>query len=300
MRVIIAGGSGFLGQALQRRLQGDGHAVGILTRAPAIARQEEIAWNPDGTAGDWAAALDGADAVINLAGAGVADRRWTASRKQLLRNSRVLSTRSLVTALRVVSRPPAVFVNGSAVGYYGPHGDEIVTEATPPGQDFLAQLAVDWEDEAGDAALVTRLALIRTGIVLHPDGGALAKLLLPFKFGAGGPLGSGAQYMPWIHLDDWLDLMLWLVTDPRAMGPFNGTAPNPVTNAEFTTALAQALHRPAFIPVPPVGLRLLLGEFAETLLTGQRALPARAMEMGFTFRYQDLAAALHHLLAQGG
>ena len=296
MRIILAGGSGFLGRALQQRLEGEGHAVAVLTRRPRPGQQQDIAWTPDGTSGPWSSAIDGVDAVVNLAGEGIADRRWNAARKQALRESRLLATRSLVAAIRSVAQPPRVLVSGSAVGYYGARGDEFVTESTSPGTDFLAQLCVEWEREAQAAAPLTRVTLVRTGQVLDPGGGMIAKLLLPFKLGLGGPLGSGTQYLPWIHIDDWIDMVLWLVVDERADGPFNNTAPNPVTNAEFTRTLGRVLQRPAFIPVPSFALHLAVGELAASILTGQRAIPARAGEMGFQFRFPMLEAALRDLI----
>jgi uncharacterized protein (TIGR01777 family) len=251
---------------------------------------------PDGTTGPWASAINGADAIVNLAGEGIADARWTPERKKALRSSRVLATRSLVAAVQQALQPPAVMVSGSAVGYYGARGDELVTEETGPGTDFLADLCVEWEREALAAAAVTRVVLLRTGLALHPDGGALAKMLLPFRFGVGGPLGSGTQYMPWIHIDDWVDLVAWLITDSRTNAAFNASAPNPVTNAEFTRALGRTVGRPAFVPVPGFGLKLLLGEIALSLVTGQRAVPARAMEMGFVFKFREIEPALQDLL----
>jgi uncharacterized protein len=297
VRIIIAGGSGFLGRALQETLRRDRHAIRVLTRR-ARAGTDDIAWTPDGTAGSWAQELNGVDAVINLAGEGIADKRWNAARKQALRSSRLLSTRSLVGAIQQATKPPAVFISGSAVGYYGPHDDELVTESTPPGTDFLSRLCVDWEREAEQASTVTRVTLVRTGLVLHPSGGALAKMLPPFRLGIGGRLGSGMQYMPWIHLDDWINMVVWQTSHPIARGAFNATAPDPVTNAEFTKALGRALGRPALLPVPAIGLRVLLGELAESLVTGQRAIPARAAEMGFQFRFKTIDVALRSLLAR--
>jgi uncharacterized protein (TIGR01777 family) len=257
---------------------------------------QDVAWTPDGTAAAWADALSGADAVVNLAGESIADARWTEARKRALRDSRLLATRSLVAAISRAAEPPPVFVSGSAVGYYGPCGDELVPETTPPGHDFLAQLTVDWEREAEAASHLSRVTLVRTGLVLAAHGGALAKMLLPFKLGLGGRFGSGRQYMPWIHIDDWVALVVRLLTDNRANGAFNASAPAPVTNAEFTETLAGVLHRPALIPVPAFGLRLALGELAGALLTGQRAVPARAEEMRFEFRFRRLDAALRDLL----
>jgi uncharacterized protein len=296
VKIILAGGSGFLGQALKARLQREGHAVANLSRHPRPDAQEDLPWTPDGTAGAWAAALEGADAVINLAGESLADQRWTDERKRALLTSRVLSTRSLVAAIRRLTQPPAALLNGSAVGYYGARGDELVTESTPPGADFLADLCVEWEREAEQASPVTRVVLLRSGLVMHPDGGVLGRMLLPFRMGVGGPLGSGTQYMPWIHLDDWVDMTVWLIGNPNARGAYNVTAPTPVTNADFTRALGRALHRPAFLPVPGFALRLALGELADSILVGQRAIPARAEEAGFQFRFTRIEDAFSDLL----
>jgi hypothetical protein len=298
VRIVIAGGSGFLGQALQAALRRDRHSVGVLTRWPKPgAAADLIAWTPDGSTGPWIAAIDGADALINLAGEGIADARWSDARKQALRSSRLLPTQSLVAAMRHVARPPGVFVSSSAVGYYGARGNEAVTEHTPPGSDFLSELCVEWERAAEQASSIARVALVRTGLVLHPNGGALAKMLLPFRLGLGGPFGSGRQHMPWIHLDDWVALVMWLATGAaHARGAFNGTASVPVTNRVFALALGRALSRPAILPVPALALRLLLGEFAVSLLSGQRAIPARAEEMGFTFRFREIDEALEDLL----
>lgn len=295
MRIVIAGGTGFLGQALQHHLRRLGHQIVVLSRRPRNRGPEQVAWAPDGGAGPWAAAVDGADAVVNLAGAGIADARWTEARKATLRTSRLFSTRSLVAAIRAASRPPAL-LNASGVGYYGDRGGGIVTEDTPAGTDFLADLCVEWEREAEQAASVTRVVLLRNGLVMGSSGGALKKMLMPFRLGLGGPLGSGAQYLPWIHLRDWLDLVTWLMTTADARGAFNVTAPSPATNAEFTRALGRAVRRPAFIPVPAFALRLALGDLADTLLTGQRAIPARATGMGFTFRFAEIEPALRDLL----
>jgi uncharacterized protein len=293
MRIVIAGGSGFLGRALQAHLQSLGHSSIVLTRRART--RDQVTWTPDGTTGPWAAALDGADAVVNLSGEGIADARWTAARKAALRSSRLLSTRSLVTAIGDQPRPPAL-LSASGVGYYGDRGAALVTEEIPAGRDFLAGLCVDWEGEAERAAAHTRVAVLRNGVVLHPADGALQKMLLPFRLGAGGPLGSGAQYLPWIHLADWVEMITWLLQQPDARGAFNVTAPSPATNAEFTRALGRAVKRPAFIPVPGFALRLALGELADTLLTGQRAVPARATATGFSFRFAEIEPALRDLL----
>jgi uncharacterized protein (TIGR01777 family) len=293
MRIVIAGGTGFLGQALRDHLQRLGHSAVVLTRKPQTSTQ--VAWTPDSTSGPWAATLDGADAVVNLSGEGIADARWNAARKAALRSSRVLPTRSLVTAIRGLARPPAL-LNASGVGYYGDRGAELVTEDTSAGDDFLAGLCVEWEREAEQAAAHTRVVVLRNGLVMHPSGGALKKMLLPFRLGAGGPLGPGTQYLPWIHLADWVEMITWLIQQPDARGPFNVTAPSPATNADFTRALARAVNRPAVIPVPAFALRLALGELADTLLTGQRAIPARATTSGFSFRFSEIGSALNNLL----
>ena len=302
MTIVVAGGSGFLGGALVSHLAAAGHRVVTLTRRPRPGQPDDLAWAPDGSAGPWAAALDKAGAVINLAGEGIADRRWTAAQKARLRDSRLLAVRSLAAAIRSCATPPAAFIGGSAMGYYGPHGDEPVTEDTPPGTDFLGRLCVEWERESNAvASAATRVALLRTGLALHPHGGALGKMLLPFKLGAGGRLGSGRQFMPWIHRDDWVRLAAWIVErileTGDAAGPFNLTAPVPVTNADFTRALGRALHRPAFLPVPGFALEVALGEMAEALLlTGARVIPARAEQMGFQFKFREIDAALADLV----
>lgn len=295
MRVILAGGSGFLGRALRPRLEADGHTVQILTRHPRRGVAEDVGWQPDGSAGDWAAALEGAGAVVNLAGANLAGARWSATRKRVLADSRQLATGSLVAAIREVRHRPAL-ISGSAVGYYGPCGDEVVSEDMPPGRDFLARLCDEWEQAALAVAEVTRVAVLRTGLVLDRRGGALARMLLPFRLGVGGRLGSGRQYWPWIHIDDWVGMVAWIVASPRADGPFNVTAPHPVTNAQFTQALGHALRRPTVLPVPSLALHLALGELANVLLTGQRAMPTRALEMGYRFRHPDVEPALADLL----
>ena len=297
MKVVIAGATGFLGQPLARALAADGRDIVILTRRTDPPRTTSearfLTWRPDADPGPWAAEIDGAAAVVNLAGESIAARRWSDAQKQRILDSRVQATRTLAEAIRGASRPPPVFVSGSAVGYYGPRGDEVVTEEQPPGSDFLAKVCAAWEAEAIQAGSATRVACIRTGVVIENGGGALPRMVLPFKFGAGGPLGSGRQYMPWIHRDDWVALVRWTIATSSAEGPINATAPNPVTNAEFSRALGRALHRPAFMPAPAFALRLALGEMADALLlSGQRAVPAKAERLGFRFRFTQLAEAL--------
>jgi uncharacterized protein (TIGR01777 family) len=292
--IVIAGGSGFLGRKLAKLLDFEGHDVRILTRRPV--RATDIAWNPDGSAGSLPQHLEATTAVVNLAGEGIADKRWTAERKAALRNSRILATRTLVRAVAKCASPPRVFVSASGVGYYGPRGDEPITEAASPGSDFLAQLCVEWEQEARFVeSPATRLAIVRTGVALGGDGGALKKMLLPFKLGVGATLGSGDQFMPWIHADDWAALVAWLVNNDRARGAFNASAPAPVTNRTFTRTLGRVLRRPAVLHVPGFVLQAALGEMSTILLTGQRMLPAYAEQFGFRFTHRDLESALHSL-----
>ena len=303
MHIVIAGGSGFLGSALARTLAAAGHDVAVLTRQssnkkPAAARISMVPWTPDGSAGPWARTLEGSTALVNLAGESIAARRWSPAQKQKLRDSRLLATKSLTAAIRAGKQPPSAFISGSAVGYYGNRGDETITEASGPGTDFLARLAQEWEAAAAEAASITRVALIRTGIVLDRREGALAKMLPPFRMFVGGPLGTGRQYMPWIHKDDWVRLVTWMITADGARGPLNATSPAPVTNAEFSKALGRALRRPSMLPAPAFALRLALGEMADALLlSGQRALPVRATDLGFSFRYSNIDDALASVLA---
>ncbi len=334
MKIVIAGGSGFLGRPLAAALTADGHDVVTLTRVATATRganrgamgsasqsatasanrsamasadrsakalpERSVAWTPDGSTGPWASEIDAAGAVVNLAGESIAGSRWTAAHKRRILDSRVQATRSLVAAIRGAATPPRVFVSGSAVGYYGPLGDEIATEDTRPGSDFLAGVCVQWEAEAARAASDrTRVVGIRTGVVLERDGGALPEMLPPFRFGAGGPVGSGRQYWPWIHRADWIALVQMALQRPDASGAFNATAPNPVTNKDFARALGRAVHRPAFMPAPAFALRIMLGEMADALLlSGQRALPARAERLGFRFNYTRIDEALDALFAR--
>jgi uncharacterized protein (TIGR01777 family) len=309
MKIVIAGGTGFLGRPLADALLKEGHDLIVLTRGSAsgsAARRTAVAagarsvtWDPNGGPGPWAAEIAGAGAVVNLAGESIAGKRWTGAQKMRILESRVSATRSLAAAIRAAADPPAVFVSGSAVGYYGPLGDEEATEEKPAGADFLAHVCERWEHEALRAAGDrTRVACIRTGIVLEKDGGALPEMLPPFRFGAGGPVGSGRQYWPWIHRDDWVALVRWTIATPAAAGAINATAPHPVTNAVFARALGRAMHRPAFMPAPGFALKLLLGEMAEALLlSGQNAVPAKAMRGGFRFRYEHVDEALRAIFA---
>ena len=296
MRLVVAGGTGFVGGALRARLREKGHVLTILTRTQSSRAQatneEWITWEP--LAGNApVAAIDGTDGIINLAGEPIAAKRWTAGQKEKIRASRIATTRALVDAVAGAKVKPKFLINGSAVGYYGPHGDETVSEETRPGSDFLSRLCVEWETEANKAAQHgLRVVLLRTGIVLGRGGGALAKMVPPFKFFAGGPLGSGKQWMPWIHMEDEVGLILFALENGSASGPLNATAPNPVMMREFCSTLGGVLGRPSWAPVPAFALKALLGEMADMLLTGQRAVPERAQRLGYKFRYPNLPEAL--------
>ena len=304
MKVVIAGGSGFLGRALTARLDGEGHTVVILTRgaSDSSGRIRRIRWQPDGSAPppeagqstSWAREIESADAVVNLAAVGIADRRWTSKRKQALIDSRRLSTRSLIAAVRAASKRPAVFIQNCGVGYYGLAGEEILDESSPPGLDFLARLCVDWEAEARAVeALGCRLVILRTGVVLARNGGALKRMLPAFQFFVGGPIASGRQYFSWILREDWLDLVSWALTTPAVAGAINATSPEPVTNAVFARALGRALHRPSSLAVPGFVLKILFGGIAEAgLINGQRVVPKRALSLGFAFQYPRIDTAL--------
>jgi uncharacterized protein (TIGR01777 family) len=290
MRIVISGGSGFLGQALTRALRSHDHQVMVLTRTPS--REGDLPWASGTRSGAWVAAVQAADVVVNLAGERIADQRWSAARKQAILDSRITATRTLATALREAVAP-AVFVSGSAVGIYGDRGDDAVTEADAPGSDFLAQVCLAWEQEAHAVADITRVVTLRTGIVLARDGGALPQMARPFHWFVGGPIGSGRQFLSWIHRDDWVNLVRWAIDEATVSGPLNLTAPQPVRNRDFAQALGRAMGRPSLLPVPAFALRAALGELADTaLLTGQRVLPAVAAAKGFSFRYPDLDRAL--------
>lgn len=301
-RVIVTGATGLIGKALCRRLIERGYQVVVFSRDPGAARTtvpgaaEYVAWQPAET-GAWAAALDGVYAVIHLAGASIAGRRWSEEYKREIRDSRVIGTRGLVSALAAASAKPQVFVSGSAVGYYGPRDDTSLDESATPGDDFLAQVCQAWEREALKAeALGVRTVVVRTGVVLDKREGALAALLPPFRMFVGGPILPGTQWFSWIHIADEVGIILLALEDQRVRGPINATAPEPQTNRAFSTALGEALGRPALLPVPGFGLKLLLGEFAETLVTGQRVIPRKAQELGYQFQYPALAPALRQVL----
>jgi uncharacterized protein (TIGR01777 family) len=307
MRIFLMGGTGLVGSRLVRRLLERNDRIVLLTRRPDAARQKwadacTVVEGDPMQAGPWMSAVDDCDAVVNLVGEGVFNRRWRAKFKQLLHDSRVQSTEHVVQALarnpRTAAGAPKTLVNASAVGYYGPHGDEEVTEDTPPGDDILARLCIDWEKAAGAAlAHGVRLVLLRIGVVLDREGGALRQMLTPFKLFVGGPVGSGRQVVSWIHHDDLVGLILLALDNAQASGPLNGTAPNPVTNKALAKALGRALGRPSFLPMPKFMLRLMLGQVASLVTTGQRVLPRKALQLGYAFKFPDIDAALKDILA---
>jgi uncharacterized protein (TIGR01777 family) len=305
MRVAITGATGLIGTRVSAALRARGDTVVALSRHAGAARDrlggdvEVVQWaDPLGTPAP-PAALAGADGVIHLLGEPVA-QRWTEQARTAIRDSRALGTRNLVRTLAQLSpeERPGVLVSQSATGYYGPRGDERLTESSPAGDDFLAGVVVAWEAEAHAAEPLLRVVCMRTGVVLAPAGGALEKMLPVFRLGIGGPVGSGRQYVPWIHVDDVVGGLLHALDDGSLHGPVNLTAPEPVTNRELSHALGRALHRPAFWPVPGAAVKLLYGGMAAIVLTGQRAVPAQLSASGFPFRYPDLDAALADVVAQ--
>lgn len=300
MKVIIAGGSGFIGEAVVRQLLDQGHAVSVLTRDPArVKAGRPLPWDPK-SPGAWTAEVAAADAVVNLAGENIGDGRWTRARKQRLLASRVDATRALVGAMQTAPGGKRAFISASAVGFYGPHGDEELDESALRGAGFLADLASQWEAEARAADPIARLVILRLGVVIGAGGGALAKMLVPFKLGVGGRIGSGEQWMSWISRDDVVRLIEWAISHDEVRGVLNATAPHPVRNRDFTRTLGRALHRPAILPIPGPALRLLFGQMAdETLLTGQRVMPDAAVKKGFRFSQDTIESALQRALALG-
>jgi uncharacterized protein (TIGR01777 family) len=295
MRVIVTGGTGFIGPKLCERLVSRGHDVIALTRDASRSRDHVhpkvrvVSWAEGAS---WEGFVDGAGALVNLAGETIA-QRWTAKAKDRILTSRLNAAVRLKAACEKASQKPGVLVNASAVGYYGPRGDEPLAEDAAPGDDFLARTCVAWEDAARSfEPLGLRVAVLRTGVVLGAGGGALAKMLPPFKAFAGGPLGSGTQWMSWIHEHDLVELYVFAAENAAVSGPVNATAPNPVTMREFATALGRALHRPSFAKVPAAALTLALGEMATVVLDGQRVLPKKALDLGFSFRFTDVLPAL--------
>ncbi len=299
MRLVIAGGTGFIGSALCARLLELGHSLTILSRTrspgPILSNKDWITWQP-GSPGPWEETIDGADGVINLAGEPIA-RRWTQSQKERIRKSRVDTTRDLVTAIGKAKAKPKFLLNSSAVGYYGPRGDEPITEDAGPGSDFLSRVCIEWEEEAKKAeAFGVRVIRLRTGVVMGRGGGALVKMVPPFKLFIGGPLGTGRQWMSWIQMEDEIGLMVHLMERPEVMGAINATAPGPVTMKKFCQTLGRVLRRPSWAPVPAFVLRVLMGEMSDMVLTGQRVLPGKAQESGYVFKYPNLSEALQACL----
>jgi len=299
MQAVVTGATGLIGQALMRKL---GPRVAVLSRDDGRAQRllggvKAYRWAPEGDPAP-AEALRGAEVVFNLAGEPAADGRWTAGKKRRIRDSRVVGTRNLVEGLAALDERPRVLVSASAVGYYGDRGDELLDERSSPGQDFLAEVCIDWEREAMAAErLGMRVVCVRIGVVMSPAGGALAKMLPPFRLGAGGRLGSGRQWMPWIHIDDLVGILLHAAWSETLRGPINGVAPAPVTNAAFTAALGHAVRRPAVLPMPAFALNVAFGEMSDMLMASQRVMPALALRSGYTFLHPDLDGALASLLS---
>ncbi|MEO6212265.1 MAG: TIGR01777 family oxidoreductase [Vicinamibacterales bacterium] len=325
MKIVIAGGTGFLGRPLAEMYAEEGHDVRVLTRSlpdgesrhdpgtgmPGVTR---VGWAPDAADEDarplaeetrragqgWSATLEDADAVINLAGESLAARRWTPQRKAQLRTSRIVPTRAIARAIAAAAKPPRVLISASGVGYYGASGSEPKSEASPAGTDFLATLCADWEAEARRAeASGTRVVLLRTGVVIERSGGALTEMIPWFRCFVGGPIGSGRQYMSWIHRLDYVEMVRWIVDTPAVEGAVNASAPHPVTNRQFARALGRALRRPSLVSAPAFALKLLFGELAvPLLLTGQRVLPACAQAHGYHFRYPEIDIAMRGIFGE--
>ena len=296
MRILLTGGTGLIGRHLVSRLLTLGHTVCVVTRSPEKARQMLDARVEIWPGLQNVSTLDGVDAVVNLAGEPIADKRWTHAQKQKLCDSRWAITQHISELIQASETPPAVLISGSATGYYGDLGEVVVTEEEPPHNEFTHKLCARWEQIASSAQSDrTRVCLLRTGVVLARNGGILSKMVPPFKLGLGGPIGNGRQYLAWIHIDDMVNGILWLL-DNDLRGPFNMVSPYPVRNEQFSRALGQALNRPAFLRVPATAIRLLMGESSVLVLGGQRALPKRLEAAGFTFRWYDLDEALGNIL----
>jgi uncharacterized protein (TIGR01777 family) len=307
MRVFVMGGTGLVGSRLLERLRQRKDDIVLLSRRPEAAREKlagagTVVEGDPMTAGPWTAQAAACDAAINLVGEGIFNRRWSEDFKKLLYDSRIRSTEHVAQALaknpRTTSGSPKFLVNASAIGYYGPRSDEELTEDSLPGDDFLARLCIDWEKAARSAEPAgVRVAVVRVGVVLDRQGGALRQMLKPFKMFVGGPVGSGKQWVSWVHHQDLVGLLLLALENPEARGALNGTAPAPVTNKSLSKALGRALHRPSFMPTPKLMLRVALGGVAGLVTTGQRVLPRRAEALGYWFRFPDIDAALADILA---
>lgn len=299
MRILMSGGSGFVGTALTKLLREGGHSVSHLVRAGAPVKPPDVFWDPRAASID-AASMEGIDAIVHLSGASIAEHRWTPARKAELRSSRVDTTRVLVDTILNLRRKPCAFVCASAIGYYGDRGEEILTESSPCGTDFLALLARDWEAEAERAAHAgIRTAQLRFGVIFDAHGGALPKMLAPIRWGVGGRLGSGRQWISWITLEDAVDVGRNAIVDDRYSGPINVVTPSPVRNSEFARIAARMLHRPAIFPAPKLALHLALGEMAQPLLLASTHVkPERLLQLGYAFRSGDLEAALQQMVAK--
>lgn len=297
MKVAISGATGLIGTALRESLAADGIQIVALSRKPSVPPLETIPWDVENGRFD-ASRLEQVDAVVHLAGEPIA-QRWNERRKKAIRDSRVKSTRLLVEALKSLEHRPRVLVSGSAIGFYGDRGEEVLEESSPPGSGFLPETCQAWEHAALEAmGLGIRTAVLRTGIVLSTRGGALKKMLPPFRLGVGGPVGSGKQWMSWIHIDDIVGAIRHILDKDDVMAAVNGVAPAPATNAEFARALGRALSRPAFLPAPAFGLKIAFGEMASIVLEGQRVVPKKLLETGYRFRFPDLQGALSDVLAR--
>jgi hypothetical protein len=298
MKVAVSGITGLIGSALRESLTADGISVLAVSRKKAVPPLETVTWDVENGRFD-ASPLEGVDAVVHLSGEPIA-QRWSEARKKSIRDSRVSSTKLLVEGLKSLKTRPRIFVSGSAVGFYGNRGDEELTESSPPGQGFLPETCQAWEHAAMEAlGLGIRTAVLRTGIVLSTRGGALAKMLLPFRLGLGGPVGDGRQWMSWIHIDDIVGALRFVLEKEDVVAAVNGTAPNPARNGDFGRALGKSLSRPAFLPAPAFGMKLLFGEMSELLLDSQRVLPKKLQENGYTFRFPELEGALEDVLDRG-
>jgi len=297
MKIVVAGGSGFIGESLVRRLVARGDDVAVLSRNPAKVRSGRgVQWDGK-SSGAWTSEIAGAGAVINLAGENVGEGRWTEERKRRLIDSRLNATNAIVAALKNAAPRQRTLINASAVGYYGFDRDEEIDEKSSKGRGFLADLTDKWESAASAAQPVARVVILRFGVVLAADGGALQKMMLPFRFGAGGPVGSGKQWMSWVDRDDLLSAIQWALDRESVRGTYNVTAPTPVRNRDFAKILGRVMHRPSIMPAPAFALRLAFGDMAgEVLLGGQRVLPRRAQSEGFVFTYAELEPALRHIV----
>ena len=300
MRFIILGGSGLIGRALSRALSQAGHEVVVVSRSPERVPPMEgmsaVGWDGH-SAGGWGKLVDGADGIVNLAGESIGAGRWNEERKKRIVSSREQAGAAIVDAVRAATRKPGVVFQISGVGYYGIGGDRPFTESDPPGNDFLASVAVRWEDATRPVEEEgVRRVIARAGVVLTPQGGVLPRMMLPFRFFAGGPLGTGRQWISWIHLEDTVRGIQYMLENPACTGVYNLTSPQPVTNAEFGKILGRVLRRPCWLPVPTLALRVILGEMSTLVLDGQRVIPSRLEEAGFQFRFAQLESALRDLL----